>query len=347
MRKKILLIEDDRVMRENTAEMLELANYEVLTAENGKFGVERARMENPDLIICDVMMPELDGHGVLYLLSKDPKTASVPFIFLTAKAERSDMRQGMDMGADDYITKPFEEDELLNAISSRLKRKEAISQNYSSDMTGLHAFIDDARALKELENLSRDRKSRKYLKRETLFFEGESGKVRTAKMNDDGKEYTVGLHGPGEFLGYIALLSDSGHDVTASALEDTEVALIPREDFISLVHRNQDVSMRFIRMISNNLVEKERQLLELAYNSVRQRVAEALLHLRDKYRQENETDFSMSISRNDLASMVGTATESLIRTLSDLREEGLVSIKGSLISIIDEKSLRRIYHTGR
>ncbi|MCF8258853.1 MAG: response regulator [Flavobacteriales bacterium] len=350
--KKILLIEDDRVMRENTAEILELANFEVITAENGKYGVELARTASPDIILCDVMMPELDGHGVLYLLSKDPQTASIPFIFLTAKTERADIRHGMEMGADDYLTKPFEEQELLNAVNSRLRRKEALSLTHSNDLPGLNAFIDEARAIKELDNLSKDRKIRKFDKRDNIFFEGDepqslyfiaSGKVKTFKMNDEGKEYTVGLHSAGEFLGYVPLLMNTGHDVSAAALEDTELCVIPREDFISLVHRNHDVSIKFIKMLSNNLADKERQLLELAYNSVRQRVAEALLHLSDKYRKDGEAQFSMSISRNDLASMVGTATESLIRTLSDLKDEGIVSMKGSLISIVDEKALKRVY----
>ena len=113
--KNILLIEDDQDMRENTAEILELANYRVLRAENGRRGVELARREPPDLILCDIMMPELDGYGVLHLLARDPHTAEVPFIFLSARAERSDVRKGMELGADDYLTKPFEESELLDA----------------------------------------------------------------------------------------------------------------------------------------------------------------------------------------------------------------------------------------
>jgi CRP/FNR family transcriptional regulator, polysaccharide utilization system transcription regulator len=355
MKKKILLIEDDRVMRENTAEMLELADFEVITAQNGKYGVELAQTASPDLIVCDVMMPELDGHGVLYLLSRDTKTASIPFIFLTAKAERSDMRQGMEMGADDYLTKPFEEQELLNAVNSRLQRKETFAAASARSLQGLNAFIDEARAIKELENLSKDRKVRRYTKRENIFLEGDeplhlffiaSGKVRMSKMNDEGKEYTVGLLGPGEFLGYLPLLTDTSQDVSATAMEDTELCIIPKEDFISLVHRNHDVSMKFIKMLSNDLAEKERQLLDLAYNSVRQRVAEALLQLSLKYRKEGEERFSISISRNDLASMVGTATESLIRTLSDLRDEGFVSIKGSMIVVENEKQLKRIYQFG-
>src|SRR5436190_22776268 len=105
--KTILIIEDNNDVRENTAEILELSNYRVLQAENGKLGVEVAQKMKPDLIICDIMMPVLDGYGVIHLLNKNPDTASIPFIFLTAKSERIDFRKGMEMGADDYIAKPF------------------------------------------------------------------------------------------------------------------------------------------------------------------------------------------------------------------------------------------------
>src|SRR6478752_4177407 len=126
----ILLIEDNDEIRENTAEILELANYKVDTAANGKLGVEKALKTTPDLIICDIMMPVLDGHGVLHLLQKNEILKNVPFIFLTAKAERGDFRKGMEMGADDYITKPFDDIELLNAVEVRLKKMEILEQNY-------------------------------------------------------------------------------------------------------------------------------------------------------------------------------------------------------------------------
>src|SRR5690349_3150357 len=100
--KTILIIEDNKDVRENTAEILEMASYKVLQAENGKVGVDVAQNVKPDLIICDIMMPVLDGYGVIHLLNKNPETASIPFIFLTAKSERSDVRKGMEMGADDY-----------------------------------------------------------------------------------------------------------------------------------------------------------------------------------------------------------------------------------------------------
>ena len=109
MNKTILVIDDNNDIRENTAEILELAGYKTFTAENGKRGVEVAVREKPSVIICDIMMPELDGYGVLHLLRKNPDTQNIPFIFLTAKTERSDFRKGMEMGADDYVTKPFED----------------------------------------------------------------------------------------------------------------------------------------------------------------------------------------------------------------------------------------------
>ena len=119
--KTILIVDDHDDIRENIAEILSLAGYHTLTAENGKKGMELALSKNPDLIVCDIMMPELDGYGVLHLLRKNPATALIPFIFLTAKTERLDFRKGMELGADDFITKPFDDIALLNAIEIRLK----------------------------------------------------------------------------------------------------------------------------------------------------------------------------------------------------------------------------------
>ena len=121
--KSILVIEDNKDIRENTAEILDLAGYKTFTAENGKKGVDIAVKEKPDVIVCDIMMPELDGYGVLHMLRKNENYTSYSLYFLTAKTERSDFRKGMEMGADDYVTKPFEDIELLNAIEMRLKKQ--------------------------------------------------------------------------------------------------------------------------------------------------------------------------------------------------------------------------------
>ena len=134
--KTLLLIEDNDEIRENTAEILELAMYNVYTASNGKDGVEKAIELKPDLIICDIMMPMLDGYGVLHALQKNESVKNTPFVFLTAKTDRSDFRKGMDLGADDYISKPFDSTELLNAIDRRIKKIELLKKDFTPDADG-------------------------------------------------------------------------------------------------------------------------------------------------------------------------------------------------------------------
>ncbi len=346
--KTILLIEDNNEMRENTAEILELANYRVLTAKNGKIGVETALKEKPDLIICDIMMPTLDGYGVLHSLSKNSESASIPFIFLTAKSEKSDFRKGMNMGADDYVTKPFDDTELLNAIESRLKKSEILKLEYSKNAEGLNEFIESVRKFPDLEKLSQDRKLRTYKKKETVFSEGNyplglyfinKGKIKTFRTNDLGKEFITGLHGEGDFIGYLALLQETSYPESAVALEESEIFLIPRDDFFSLIYKNSEISKKFIRILSGNLSEKEDQLIKLAYNSVRKRVAEALVTLSNTYRKDPSKNFSINISREDLGGIAGTSTESAIRTLSDFKDEKLVEINGGNITLINFEKL--------
>jgi CRP-like cAMP-binding protein len=349
--KKILLIEDNKDMRENTAEILELANYEVITAANGRAGVEKAAKELPDIIICDIMMPDLDGYGVLYLLSKNIDTAGIPFIFLTAKAERADLRKGMSMGADDYLTKPFEEMELLNAIEARLKKNEVFRKEFSKNLEGLNDFLEQAKGLEELHKLSEDRKVHHFKKKEMLYMEGDEpngiifvnkGKVKTYKTNENGKEFITALHLTGDFIGYIDLIENSEYRESAEAMEDVEICVIPKQDFFALLYSNRDVAAKFIKMLSNNLQESEEKLINLAYNSVRKRVADALISLHQRYKSDKETGSVFSVSREDLASMVGTATESVIRTLSDFKEEKLIDIREKNIHILDSERLSRM-----
>jgi CRP-like cAMP-binding protein/CheY-like chemotaxis protein len=345
--KKILLIEDNPDMRDNTAEILDLANYVVVTAENGKIGVDLAKQEKPDLIICDIMMPDLDGYGVLHILSKDPKTAGVPFIFLTAKAEKSDMRKGMNLGADDYLIKPFDKMELLNAIETRLKRSEFFKKNYTRDLSGLVDFIETASKFSLPGTISTDHKLRTYQAKGQIYHEGDEpntvyfvnkGKVKSWRMSSDGKELITGIYSKGDFLGFNAILEGGNYPDSASAMEDSELALIPRNEFLSLVYSTQEVSARFIKMLVNNINEKEEQLLSLAYNSVRGRVADALLKLHKK----SQNNANLSLSREDLANMVGTSTESLIRTLSDFKQEKMVEIDGRDVKIVNIQGLERI-----
>jgi DNA-binding NarL/FixJ family response regulator len=130
--KKILIIEDEPEMRRNLLTILKLEKFQPFGAENGRAGIEAARREKPDLILCDVMMPEMDGHAVLRELRKDPATAGTPFIFLTARGEKQDVRSGMNLGADDYLTKPVAKADLLAAIAARFTRA---SQQTATDFT--------------------------------------------------------------------------------------------------------------------------------------------------------------------------------------------------------------------
>lgn len=346
--KTILLIEDNNEVRENTAEILELANYKVLQAENGKIGVDLATVNAVDLIICDIMMPVLDGYGVIHLLSKNPKTASIPFIFLTAKSEKGDFRKGMEMGADDYITKPFDDVELLKAVESRIRKSEALKTEYSRDEKGINIFLDEAKSLQELKNLSDVAKLKTFKKKELIYTEGnnpnylyllQKGKIKTFRAHEYGKELIISLQKEGDFFGYTALLDETVYHESAEALEDSSVVLIPKEDFYALLNKNHGVMKRFVKLLSNEIQEKEEQLLKMAYSSVKKRVAEALVKLQKQYQQNSKDVFSISISREDLANIVGTATESLIRTLSDFKHENLIEIKGSNISILDIEKL--------
>lgn len=349
--KTILIIEDNTDVRENTAEILELANFRVLQAENGKIGVEVAAKMRPDLIICDIMMPVLDGYGVIHLLSKNLETAGIPFIFLTAKSERTDIRKGMEMGADDYISKPFDDIELLRAVESRLRRSEMLKAEFSRNVEGLNKFFNEVQKYDDLKSLSQDRRVKHYRKKENIFNEGSSpvylyflakGKVKIYRSHEYGKELITTLYKEGDFFGYTTLLEDLPYSETAEALEDSEVCLIPKEDFLSLIHNNVHVMKTFIKMLSDDVLEKEEQLVNLAYSSVRKRVAEALVLLQKRYDNSTAGNFSISISREDLANIVGTATESLIRTLSDFKEEKLVEIKGSSITIVDLERLKKL-----
>jgi CRP-like cAMP-binding protein len=346
---KIAVIEDNSDMRENICEILELANYKVVSAPDGKAGVELVRKELPDLILCDIMMPELDGYGVLYYLSKHAETSSIPFVFLSAKSEKEDFRKGMLMGADDYMTKPFKEIELLDAIEARLKRSSAI-RSLSTDASNLQQFISSHAALHNMSELALKARTKNLERKEQLYFEGDQpsyiyyiieGKVRTYRVNADDKELVTALYNQGDYFGYLELLQDRPYEEYAAALEDCKLAMISKEDFFSTVLSNREVAASFMSMLAKNVSDKEQDLVQMAYDTVRKRVASALVRLYDKFNTNNEKHFAMTISRDELASIVGTATESVIRILSEFKADGWIHVRGSLVEIIDIEPLRK------
>jgi CRP-like cAMP-binding protein len=332
-----MVIDDNTDIRENTAEILDLAGYKTVTAENGKKGVEAAMNSKPDLIVCDIMMPELDGYGVLHLLRKNAGTQNIPFIFLTAKTERSDFRKGMEMGADDYVTKPFDDIELLNAIEVRLKKSEVLNGQYASSPQGLKQVSDQY----DVEH---------YSKKQVLYSEGKrprflyylvSGKVKAFKNHEDGKEYIIDLLSAGDFIGYKALIEDKNYEDNATILEDAEIMQIPKEDFLQMIYSDINIAAKFIHIITQNVKEKEERLLNLAYSSLRKRVAKALVDITSKFNAQNNP---IEISRDDIAQYIGTATESLIRTLSDFKEEKLIEIKSGKIIVTNVERLKNLLY---
>ena len=350
MERLILVVDDNNDLRENTAEILELAGYKTITAENGKKGVELALSQKPSLIICDIMMPELDGYGVLHLLRKNEATRNIPFIFLTAKTERGDFRKGMEMGADDYVTKPFDDIELLNAVEVRLKKLDILDKQYATSPQGLSQLIKNLHGAGLANELSEKYEVELYSKKQPLYTAGKRprylyyltrGKVKGYQMHEDGKEYITDLFSPGSFIGYLALIEDKNYSDNTTILEDAEIIQIPREDFMQMIYSDINIANKFIQIVTQNVKEKEERLLNLAYSSLRKRVAKALVDISSKFQVQNKP---IEISREDIAHYVGTATESLIRTLSDFKEEKLIEIKSGKIVITNLEKLRNLLY---
>ncbi|GAB3926600.1 response regulator [Larkinella terrae] len=348
--RKLLLIEDEPQLRLNTADLLELSGYRVQTAGSGKEGVQLALTDKPDLVLCDVMMPGLDGYGVLQIFSHHPDLMAIPFIFLTAKAERADLRKGMELGADDYLTKPFGEAELIGAIETRLRLADQRRSPANTAHT-LGDFLNDVQHRDGLASLAANRVGHPIKRRKVIYAEGDdptkiyfvqSGKVRTQRENAEGKELVTGLYGPGDFFGYTALLENRSYEDTALALEDSTLCYIPKDDFLNLLFCHADVARSFIKLLANTIADQERQLLGLAYNSLRKRVASGLLKYVRRFQAESGTALTVSLTREELGMLSGTATESLIRTLGDFRDEGIIDLRDGKIVVTDPGRLERL-----
>ncbi|MEP1489369.1 MAG: response regulator [Algibacter sp.] len=346
---KVLLIEDDVVLRENTAELLELSNYEVITAPNGRVGVEMAAHNMPNIIVCDIMMPELDGYGVLEALAKNEHTRHIPFIFLSAKTERKDVRKGMDLGADDYIAKPFEEEELISAIESRLAKAAILNDINEKDEEGAQDE-DEIRTLNDLKNFFDDNGDVMTFKHgEIIYQEGNhsnniylitKGLVKCHKLDELGKELTTALFKEDDLFGYTSFIQNTAYQETATAIQDTELVGLSKHELKNVLTSNHKVTLELIQLLTDDLSGVKDQLLQMAYSSVKKRTATTILKFADKLNRKPQ-DF-IRISRNDLASVAGIATESLIRTLSTFKDKGIIEIEGRNIKILDVNKLQEI-----
>lgn len=343
---KILFIEDDKVLRENTAELLEIANYEVITAHNGQVGIRLAKSENPDVVVCDIMMPEMDGYAVLKALSENEDTQNTPFIFLSAKTEHSDIRKGMNLGADDYLTKPFEEEELIGAIESRLA-KMAILNKRKDSLAALpkkqaHHFVNLRDYIREFEQTSYKKGEEVYRQgqQNNRFFMVENGVIKTHRMDERGKELITSICKEDDFFGSISFSKNTSYEETATAMEMTKVYSIFKDELKQILIKNKDLAFELIDFMDDNIEETKEQLLEMAYGSVRKKTANTILMFSQNIRKFPMK--SIRISRSDLASVAGMAPESLIRTLADFKKESYIEIEGRNIVLLDVEGLKRI-----
>jgi len=337
--KTILFIDDNVEMLENTAELLELSNYKVFTASNGKDGIKLAQKEQLDLIICDVMMPGLDGYEVLHILSQNEKTQRIPFIFLTAKSAKTDFRKGMNLGADDYLTKPFEEMDLLSTIDSKIKKFEARNEKINEEVPEL--CIDE---------LIAKAKIRIFNAKEKIFYDSESpsfvyyileGEVKSWKIDAYGKELITNIYRSGEFIGYTAVIEETAYKHSASTLKETKLAAVPKSEFLSWIKNNHSASQVFLKKMANTIASTNEKLLKVSYGSLRERVAQSLLKIA-KTSDLNQEVLTIEYSREDLSNLVRTATESLIRVLKEFKDDKLINVDKRKIEIIDKTGLEKL-----
>lgn len=212
-------------------------------------------------------------------------------------------------------------------------------------------FVDDNDCFCLNGESSSRYKIRNYSKRDVIYYEGDEpysvfyileGNVKTKKTRIEDKDFVMEIFGKNEFLGYISLLDNGPYPDSAVAINDVSVAIIPKEEFLAIVYNDPIVSQKFVKMLAGDIRDKEERMLTLAFNSVRARVAGALLHLQKKNHNHNLLDSIIRISRDDLAGLIGTTTESLIRTLKDFKQEELIKTKVGEIKILNKEALEKV-----
>jgi CRP-like cAMP-binding protein len=299
-----------------------------------------ATLQRPDLIICDILMPVLDGFGVLQIVLRNEELKRIPFIFMSAKTDHSDLRKGMDLGASDYITKPFEESELLSAIETRLKLRKAFEVDENHD-PGKEILYDDLKKyLSSQSSFLYPRGSAIYLQDnlgKDLFYII-SGKVKTFKYNDQGKEFITSFYNEGDYFGFTPFQENKTYNENALAVKQTKLIKLSKNKVLSLISQNPVFSSNFIEILISSLENMKEHLIHMAYDSVRKKTADKLLELLP----EENMDPVIEISRTDLASIIGIAKETLIRTLKELKEEGIIQTGKKYIRIMDLNRLKAI-----
>ncbi|QIH32824.1 response regulator [Sphingobacterium sp. DR205] len=322
----ILIIENDLDLLGKYSDVLKKSGYEVTAAFNSEIGINLALSTLPSLILCNTVLSDIDGFGVLSILSKNPSTTKIPFVFLNALSTPDIVKKGIACGADDFVTKPFQGDQLIRSVEGRINK----NNNHPHNGTGLEKLFD----------LISQCKIRHIKKKQTLYYESDhsqwlylliEGCIKTLKLTDDGRQMITGLFKPNSFIGLDTLLLDDPWLESAEATQDSSLYLISKSAIIDLLNEHVGLNQHFIKILSANLREKKDQLVELAYESVRKRLTQVLVRLNKNAVPIDQID----ICRDELAGLAGIATETVSRILTDFRERGLIERNGSQIHILD------------
>lgn len=341
---KILLIEDNTEMRENIAEILEISDYIVFTAEDGLKGIQAARQHQPDLILSDIMMPNLDGLGMLKIINQDEHLKDIPVILLTAKAEKDDFRKGMNLGAEDYLVKPFEAADLLAVIEKKINKYKRISRlKFGKSLTGI-LDLNSIQTVPQVKQLLDQTESKTLGKKTKIwnigdnvnhvyFLEGGVAKEVIESVGD--KELILNFYlGPG-VIG-LNRIFHIRYSSVLELIEECAIKSIPKkliEDIIikeNLLYAYQAFctaySQEYVQRLSIN-----------SYGNVREKVAYHLILLSGLFK-----DKAIALSRDDLAAYCGMAKETLIRMLTEFKEEKLIHLDSEGISLLQVQKLNAL-----
>lgn len=361
--KTILLVGFNDESRIHITEVLQMASYTIVHARTGREAVGVAVREHPDLVMCSMESESFDAYGLLRMLNSNRATSGIPCILCGDFTGKSEIRRAMESGADDVLERNCSDAEMLGAVSSRLLRfsnRNQAEERYSDAILGekvngaaepdlsLSGTMSNTSDGIDVSLLHKHGRMKRFKKNETIYTEESTphavyylvrGKIKTYRTHELGKEYITGLYAEGQFFGHIAALEEKVHTDAAQALDESDIIVVPNSEFLTVLLHSAVMSQRFLRMLADELDSKDDSLVKLAYNSVRKRVADALLALERQYHVTPDP-FHIAISRENLANLAGTATETTIRTLHDFKEEKLIDIKGSTIRILNLEKLK-------
>ncbi|WP_164108723.1 MULTISPECIES: cyclic nucleotide-binding domain-containing protein [Sphingobacterium] len=338
--KSILIIENNPELLGKYSDILRNSGYQVTIALNSDLGINLAISELPNLILCNTVLSNIDGFGVLSVLSKNPLTSKIPFVFLNSQSTPDIIKKGIAWGADDFVTKPFHGNQLIRAVEARINKNKDHSWASLPIIESNSNHRHKGKGMERLIDLISQCKIRHVKKKQTLYYESDhsqwlyllvEGCIKTLKLTADGRQMITGLYKPKSFIGLDTLLLDEPWPESAEATQNSSLYFISKSAIIDLLNEHVELNQHFIKILSANLHEKEDQLIELAYESVRKRLAQVLVRLNKDTIPIDQID----ICRDELAGLAGIATETVSRILTDFKERGLIERNGSQIQIID------------